>query len=406
MKKKIDIVLGALFGDEGKGQTVHSLSTPGTLVVRFSGGHQVGHTVVTEDGKEHIFCQFGSGTFKGASTHISEYCTIYPTSMKREFDELRQKIDIKSVLQKYTVSPLTMITTPYDVLYNHIIHKGQTEKHGSVGVGFGTTIQRNEDHYTLYAADLLSPFIREEKLKQIKNYYYNKLKITNSVFNSLNNETFNQNIHSGILSAFESKIDELMDDFNKSIEWFIKNIIVYEPTFVINHPKHVVFEGSQGIQLDQKLGVFPHVTRSNTTALNAMEWMKNRLLTRKSTKYDEEVIGSVNIRVHYVTRAYMTRHGNGPFPNDTPHTNLIKDATLSNPPSFFQGEMKTAPMDFQLLKNSILYNQSIMQRYINFLDYNENLVVTCCDQIEKLDKEKFEDILPDTSFKYQRNWSK
>jgi adenylosuccinate synthase len=80
---KTSIVTGLFFGDEGKGITTAFLSSPQSLVVRFSGGHNAGHTVET-NGYRHIFSSFGAGTFRGAHTYWSEYCTFCPRSFFNE----------------------------------------------------------------------------------------------------------------------------------------------------------------------------------------------------------------------------------------------------------------------------------------------------------------------------------
>jgi adenylosuccinate synthase len=343
----IRIVLGCLFGDEGKGQTVHSLANEDTLVIRFSGGHQVGHTVVTEDNNEHIFSQFGAGTFKGASTLISEYCTVYPKGLLTEYNILNGKVDGETLLQKYFVNPLTMITTPYDVAYNKVIDG--IHNHGTTGAGFGATIERNKKHFTLYASDLLIPFITYNKINEISKYYNDKII-------SL------QNMDAMI--SYHNLIQEEHEGFTEAIDWFRKNIQVKTPT---NNYQQIIFEGSQGIMLDQKIGLFPHVTRSNTTALNALEYIKNSL------QYHE-------LEIYYVTRAYMTKHGNGAFPES--EIELLSDYTISNPENDWQGKMKAAPMDFYMLNHVIRCNNSIVNRYKS--NYKTHLIVTCCDQIKEI----------------------
>lgn len=81
----ISIVLGSFMGDEGKGQTVHNIcakNPENSLVIRFSGGHQVGHTVKYGD-LMHTFSNFGSGTLLGVPTYWSEYCTVDPLHLKQ-----------------------------------------------------------------------------------------------------------------------------------------------------------------------------------------------------------------------------------------------------------------------------------------------------------------------------------
>ena len=89
-----NIVVGCTFGDEGKGQVTHALCCDAKrkhlkpLVVRFSGGHQAGHTVVTSSGTMHIFSCFGSGTFAKAPTYWTKQCVMDPLQWMREREEL------------------------------------------------------------------------------------------------------------------------------------------------------------------------------------------------------------------------------------------------------------------------------------------------------------------------------
>ena len=106
MSKNISIVVGSLFGDEGKGAHVNYLCSQVNkpLVIRFNGGHQVGHTVVIGD-KRHPFSNFGSGTLQGAPTYWSEFCTVSPIGVKKEGQALsklwkRSNCSLSSLIRK------------------------------------------------------------------------------------------------------------------------------------------------------------------------------------------------------------------------------------------------------------------------------------------------------------------
>ena len=86
---KISVVIGANYGDEGKGLATDYLASQGTksLVVRFNGGAQAGHTVVTPDGCRHVFHHFGSGVFAEADTFLSKFFIVNPILFRTEFEE-------------------------------------------------------------------------------------------------------------------------------------------------------------------------------------------------------------------------------------------------------------------------------------------------------------------------------
>lgn len=333
--KKIDIVLGAGFGDEGKGATVNALITDpkNTMVIRFNGGHQVGHTVVHNDIR-HPFSNFGSGTLKGVPTYWSEFCTVNPMAVKNEGD----------VLRSYGINPIVyynsnaMVTTPYDIYQN--LKDNNNLNHGSVGVGFGKTIQRNENHYHLYVRDLLYPSIRDEKLQLISQYYGR-------------DDLIRVNVNK-IIDEFKSACDDLVKTYN----------VINSFQQVEAWDKDLIFEGGQGIMLDMDYGFFPNVTRSNTTSKNAMEIIKANGLENRM------------ISTYYITRAYQTRHGNGFMTNEDKDISFIKtnpDETNKN--DGHQGIFRKTMLDLDILSYAI-----DCDKYHNQSKYYK-IVITCLDQV-------------------------
>jgi adenylosuccinate synthase len=332
--KKIEIILGFLFGDEGKGAQVNHRCTQSKnpLVIRFNGGHQVGHTVVFE-GIRHVFSNFGSGTLVGAPTYWSEYCTVNPKAVLKEGDALR-KLGVEPVIY---FNANAMVTTTFDIIKNLKFEDGN--KHGSVGVGFGATIQRNDDHYHLYVRDLQYPRIRDEKLDLLLKYYYK----------------YTTPYNNGVIKAIK-EFKEACDDLVARYK------IVYNLSQMLD--MDWIFEGGQGIMLDMDYGFFPHVTRSNTTSKNALEIIKKHGLDDRP------------LYTYYVTRAYQTRHGNGPMTNEGLDTTYIKDnPNETNTAESFQGEFRKAVLDLDLLKYAYecdCYHNPYACR---------NIVITCLDQV-------------------------
>jgi len=326
--KKIDIVLGLHFGDEGKGNITNSLATSESLVVRFNGGHQAGHTVTTKR-KKHVFSSFGSGTFKGAATYITEFCTVYPTAFMNELKELGTDAEVY-------IDAAAMVTTPYDIYKN--IEDAVNIKHGSVGVGFGTTIARNEANFHLYVRDLLIPTIRDAKLELMKNHYFNT-------------DTKPD------LEVFKKACDAMVD----------KTTIVDNFQIITSKYEHIIFEGAQGILLDMDHGFFPNVTRSNTTMKNAMTLINNHI--------NDDV---EDIHIYYVTRSYLTRHGAGFLPNEKETLDFINvNPDETNVSNTYQGKLRYAPLNIDLLYYAIKSNNLYATRPVQ-----EHLVITCMDQLK------------------------
>ncbi len=138
--KTADVVIGANFGDEGKGlMTDYYAAKADSIVVRFNGGAQAGHTVVTPDNKRHVFSHIGSGSFAGAETFLSRYFVCNPLLFRKEWDVLSPKCAIPQI----HVDAAAIVTTPYDMMINQIAEDLRgSGRHGSCGMGFGETIER------------------------------------------------------------------------------------------------------------------------------------------------------------------------------------------------------------------------------------------------------------------------
>ena len=127
---KAKIVVGLGFGDCGKGLMTDYLSATSTnpIVIRYTGGHQAGHTVV-KDGIRHINASLGSGSLRNVPTYISDYCCFYPPNLLREYNVLKTKVEN---VPKIYINPRTIVTTPYDVAYNRPMESRLN--HGSCGM--------------------------------------------------------------------------------------------------------------------------------------------------------------------------------------------------------------------------------------------------------------------------------
>lgn len=313
-------VIGLGFGDEGKGLVTDFLCQkfPDSLVVRYSGGQQAGHTVTT-DNTSHVFSNFGSGTFAGTPTYWSKYCTVDPVGIMREFKVLQNKGHFP-ILYLDSQCP---ITTPYEKTMNHL--QVGYKRHGTCGVGVGSTFEREEDFYSFTAGDLECTSIVEIKMKLLATWY-------------------------------ECLPNPDMEEFYEALG-FIKTYQNIQIVHDTPKAKNVIFEGSQGLLLDQHNGFFPHVTRSNTGTKNILDM-------------------GTNPDLWLVTRAYQTRHGNGPMTNeDIPH-NIIDNPKETNVTNEFQGEFRKSVLDLDLLKYAVTRDAGIRD------SQSKKLIITCCDLID------------------------
>lgn len=335
------IVVGSIWGDEGKGITTDFLSSENpdsTMVVRFSGGQQAGHNVKIK-GISHVHSSFGSGTLRGVPSYFSHYCTIYPVTMYREAYELYEKVETIEIY----FHPLVNVTTPADVAYNRLT--APQTNHGSCGIGVGATMKRNiESPYKVYGVDLHHLDTLKEKVESVYDYYKSiigndppRLKIFKEIYDSE-------------CQYFWKYIDRI--EFNIKPYGFLKE---YE---------NIVFEGSQGILLDMDHGIFPRVTYANTTSKNAISIAK---------KLDIE-----DIEIFYITRCYQTRHGVGWMSNED-EIKLINNEDEINKFNEWQKDFRIGEIDYNLLNQA----HSIDNIYSEGIP--KNLVVTCLDQRENFE---------------------
>lgn len=320
-------VVGASFGDEGKGIiTDYLCATQGAgMVVRYNGGAQAGHTVVTPDRQRHVFSHFGSGSFCGVPTFLSQFFVVNPISYFKELDGLRAL----GVEPEVYAHPTCLVTTFADMIVNQRREDSLgAKRHGSVGVGINETHERSQlPHLKITMADIWNGMSLQSKLEEICGKY----------------------------AAFRSGSE--IPDAGAMISAFIRACEMLGEAINplgIAQCKDPVFEGAQGLLLDQdNKQFFPHVTRSRTGLHNV------RVLCAQA--------GIKDIDAYYVSRTYLTRHGAGPLPGEDPSLCYADDTNKPNP---YQGAIRFAPLDAgSLLKRCAADSGSAF-----------SLALTHCDQ--------------------------
>lgn len=320
-------VIGASFGDEGKGLVVDYLCARGDagVVVRFNGGAQASHTVVTPDGRRHIFRQVGAGALVGVPTYLSHFVAVNPIAL---FGELRQ-LDALGVVPELYASPECLVTTFADIIINRRLEDARgSKRHGSCGLGIGETIERSRiDELKITLSDLFNGVTLEAKVAEICDRY----------------------------ARFRTgqPVDEprMAESFLRACQALPEAVAPAG----IGQCKDPVFEGAQGLLLDQdNREMFPHVSRSHTGLRNVRE-----LCARA---------GIEGLEAWYVTRTYLTRHGAGPLPGEDPHLVYLDDTNGDND---YQGRLRFAPLDVRALYRRITDDADATPYHI---------VVTHCDQ--------------------------
>lgn len=323
------IVLGGLFGDEGKGNVVQWLcrDSKNPIVYRFSGGPQAGHRVVN-NGISHICSSYGSGVLQNVPTVLTENVYIDPICIYNEYQALLKEGLSKEQIPTILIDLQCKVITPYDVLVDTTDNKVISD--GSCGKGIHATFNRYKyDDMLCYAGDLQDN--PKSILIEARDFY---------------------------MLPVESELEQLFID---SVNYLFENniITVSEEIYDIAESRYsnYIYEGSQGLLLDMERGFMPHCTPSKV-GLNAL----SEYIVKDS-------------EVYIVIRPYLTRHGNGyepKFPEKVPEYFHINDP--SNTDEGPQGKFKYGLFDFDLLYRAI--DRHCLDNYQNC---TFNIVVTHID---------------------------
>lgn len=316
MKYKIDIVSGLNYGDECKGLVTNALSDKDTLIIFASNSAQRSHTVVNGD-ERHAFRCFGSGTFKGAATYYSNGYMPNPSLFREEWNDL-QKIGITP---RVFINSDCLWVTPMDMYYNMMMSRGKTN---TTGCGAWATICRNAE------IGLMSPpyngtinknrneDVLKKNLGLIKQYYYIR------TYEDIDTWFFNG----------EYLISNIIDDFYFMLNHctIIENTLEAVTDFLHSY-SHIIFENSQGLLLDADYSAdIEHSTPASVGCKVPVSLIK---------KYFKEE-DDIDLNAYYVTRSYLTRHGDGPMvgiecPSTVIHPEIIDRTNIFNN---FQGSIR------------------------------------------------------------------
>jgi adenylosuccinate synthase len=338
-KPRAWVVLDLGFGDSGKGTTVDYLvrAERAPLVVRFNGGAQAGHAVVTDDGRAHVFSQFGAGTFvQGTRTHLAQDFVLHPTALLVEARRL-SKLGVSDALSRLSVNPRARVITPFHQAANRLreLARGQG-RHGTCGVGFGETVRDS--------IDAPAEVLRAQDLCKSRDVVFGMLSAARErMWRSLNDVL-------ALVRHDPRAQDELSLFFDRAVSdrWLdaIEPLrktpsLLAEDTRVRDVLQHapVVFEGAQGVLLDEHYGFHPHTTWSDCTAGGA-----RGLLNDATREYPLETLG--------VLRTYLTRHGEGPMPSESAELTATR-SEAHNGNAGWQGAFRVGHQDLVLMRYAL-----------------------------------------------------
>lgn len=348
---KARVIIGANYGDEGKGTvtaTYTKYATGKVLNVLTNGGAQRGHSILTEDGS-FTFQHFGSGTCFGADNYYPAFYILNPMQFVDEYDDLFERGVIQKV--KLFRDKQCRWSTPYDMMANQILeHKRDKNKHGSCGMGIWETILRYQCTVTMDIDQFCALDTVDQKnyLKTIRDYFEKRI---------------------GTIPA-EYKMawydEHTMDHFIRDCGFLRAKT---NTLFDVANYDEIIFENGQGLLLNDTGFDVAGTTPSKTGVDYALQLMKT--------------FGCDDVELHYVTRPYMTKHGRGGFELEAERrvvsTYVNEDRT--NHYNRFQENFRYGMLDIEDLHDRI---QNDAKKLDNQLRYTYKLEVTHCDEMDRL----------------------
>ncbi len=277
----VDVVVGAQWGDEGKGKIVDLLSEDMDIVARYQGGANAGHTVIIGE-KEYVLHLIPAGIFhEHVTCVIGNGVVIDPVALMEEIQQITNLgINIKGRL---LISHNAHLIMPYHKLLDNIREQGNT-KIGTTGRGIGPAYIDKFMRIGIKIVDLLN---RDTLCSKLKRNIEEKNQLLRKVYASEELDV------DSIIHAYE-EFDKKIDEYVTDTAFYLNN--------AIKQGKRILAEGAQGALLDVDHGTYPFVTSSNPTSGGACTGLGIPPTAIRS------VLG--------VVKAYSTRVGNGPFPTE------------------------------------------------------------------------------------------
>lgn len=364
----IKIVIGAQYGDEGKGRTVDLFTKEckngNMAVVLTNGGAQRGHTasngVIT-----HIFHHFGSGTLNGADTIISKDFKVNPIIFRKEWNEL----GILNIHPTVYVDSRCAINMPWDAIINQCWEYSLGDsRFGSCGIGIYESIVRSENSkYSITVSDILDAYNKND-WAEIENvldaicieWVPNRLK-----------EVMDGKVIPDIFANILEK--DIVPAFIDDLRFFVEHITVvkrFSSENLKNKYIRIIFENAQGLAISQEYYRYGENTTPTITGIkSALDSMESMNLSCED-----------NIEICYVTRWYTTRHGAGILPGETSLSNIspniIDNTNIYNE---WQGSIRYALLDVEKVSYRIMRDiNNIGAKNSN--NINISVAINCIDQ--------------------------
>ena len=301
--QNVKLIIGANYGDEGKGLATdffgaQAAGSFGTINVLTNGGPQRGHTVELADGRRHVFKHFGAASFRGAASYFAEQFIVNPMEFMREYDDLRA------------------------------VHAAKNGLHNSCGFGIWETVLRYQKGFGI-SFGAFAAMNREDRIAYLRRlrdgYFADRTR-------GLDTQDF----------FFR---DELLCRFEQDFASMLLLCPLRDDGY-LQHYQTVLFENAQGLLLDGNSPEGQEFSTPSTTG------------SGRVAEAVERIFRGADVEILYVTRSYLTRHGDGPMESEFTARELKKSlpdlrADATNTENRFQGNLRYGMMDVDLLAERV-----------------------------------------------------
>lgn len=361
--KDVKIVIGANYGDEGKGLLTHHfvkdaiMQYQSPIVILHNGTAQRGHTVDYNPHYRHVYHHFGCGTKEGVRTFFAKTFWLHPMTFCHEWNELVADGIIPPIC---FCDPDAKVVTPFDMMVDHateayITKIHQEPEHGSCGYGTWCATDREPDE--IYSISDYFKFIEEGTI----DYFLDR------VFGRCVIELFNRGVDPDKIPEFhkylfDSKVKQTTKEhFIYDLLFFKERVSLVSFDFIYDNYSNIIFEGAQGLGLNKNCIDDWHTT-SFTNIKNPFDMLRGK--------------EDFSAEVCYVTRSYATRHGLGFMENEVSKKEINNDMIdQTNVPNEFQGTLRYGcpecrtlsriETDFRLVSKDSRFTQSLAVTHCN-----------------------------------------
>ena len=376
-KPNVKVVIGANYGDEGKGLATDYFTQKAkgpVLNVLYNGGPQRGHTVEHKNGLRHIFHHFGSGFFNGASTYFDENFLVDPIKFNIEHCELLDQARYFTDMTEEEATenaicfchPNCRVITPWDAMANQILQKS----HNTCGCGIWQTIERYN-----------SPIAEAHTIKSMCNMSDDSLKfhLHNIAWWTLFKINQNRQLD---LSKIQDTLPEnygriwfdeqLIENFVYDIRQMASRVIFTSFEDVTEGIDTIIFEGGQGLALNGAGGL-----DDITCSFSCKDLTPSDTGSSVPVSLCKDI--SDDVEICYITRTYVTRHGEGYLDRECTKENLgLNEIDITNQSNKFQGDLRYGYFDWNPIYRRIDDDYGTTRQSVQF-DIDKTLMITHYD---------------------------